>query len=345
MKKETRQWLLGLVDEALAYGAKLGKICEMIGKSSRTIKRWRKCPRDDGRKENRFSTSNALTDEERDCVVETSCSDRFKDMKPEDIVATLAGEGEYIASENTFRRILKKMGLLKHRSDTKAPQREKPKELVATGPNQVWSWDITYCLTGIPGIYFFQYFIIDIWDRSIVGWAVHAVQSGQLASELIRETCERHGVIRGRLTIHQDNGSPMISEAFLAALEQCGIAPSYSRAGVCDDNPYSESLFKTEKYRPGYPLRFASLEELREWTEKFVHWYNNVHLHSGIGFVTPMQRRNGEDVSILETRRRTYEAARLAHPERWSRNTRKWDRPESVVLNPKRSKKEAKKAS
>lgn len=339
MKIENRQWLLEQVDEAKNSGACVREICKTIGKSSRTLKRWRKNLQDDGRKSNRFQRNNALTREEEKEAIDILCSPRFRDMTPNVIVAILAEEGKYIASERTMYRILAKKNLNRFRTDTRAPRRERPEELIAHGPDQVWSWDITYIPSYVRGQFYYQYMIIDIWDRSIVGCNVYKEQSGENAAELLRETCIKKGIDPGSVALHQDNGGPMISADFLGCAKRFDIHLSYSRPSKCNDNPYSESLFRTEKYRPGYPLRFASLEELIEWSNHFVEWYNNEHRHSGIGYVTPMQRRNGEDIAILEKRRETYEKARSEHPERWSRKTRKWERDETVTLNPKNRRK------
>ena len=245
----------------------------------------------------------------------------------------------FIASESTFYRFLRKAGLLTHRSKAKAPNRSRPEEISAEAPNQLWSWDISYLLTLSRGVFLYLYLIMDIWDRSIVGWAVHEVESGKLAADLLSETCMRKGVVRGKLTLHQDNGAPMISGEFLAELTHWAQA-SYSRPGVSDDNPYSESLFRTVKYRPAYPDKFATIEEAIEWIRVFVEWYNTEHRHSAIGYVTPNERRSGADKAKLETRRKTYKAARKNHPERWSGNIRKWGRPEKVTLNPRNNKKD-----
>lgn len=327
--------ILGLVDDALQAGARFKAACDIVGFTARTLQRWRKEPGDDGRKNNRVHRNNALNAAERRRVIEVACSPEFRDLSPRQIVPILAENGLYYASESTFYRILHAAGLMRHRSNSRPPQRKKPEELVVTGPDRVWCRDISYLKTFMKSIYYYLYIIMDIWDRSIVGWAVHECESGELAGALMRETCMRHEIRPGSLVVHQDNGSPMISSEFLAALSHFLIAPSYSRPGICDDNPYSESLFKTVKYRPGFPGCFESIQEAREWMEKFVDWYNNGHRHSAIGYVTPTQRRSGADVKILETRRQTYEASRRAHPERWSGETRTWEHVEAVTLNPK----------
>lgn len=339
MNKSMKETLLQNAVEAQKNGARRSAVSEILGVSVRTMERWEKNPFDDGRTNNRFATSNALTSEEEQQVIEAACSPECRDMSPNQIVPILAERALYLASECTFFRILKKFGLLKHRSKSKAPQRTRPEEITARAPNQVWAWDISILLSSVRGAYFYLYLIVDIWDRCIVGWAVQEKESGAFAADLLNTACIRHGVTKDSLTVHQDNGGPMISFEFLAALSRWGKA-SYSRPGVSDDNPFSESQFRTLKYRPDFPARFETMEEANDWMEQYVLWCNSVHRHSGIGFVTPLERRKGEDKSILEVRRKTYAEARAAHPERWSGNIRKWERPCEVTLNPRRNKKE-----
>lgn len=328
-----RREIIELVDAAVEAGTTMKSACEFIGVGVRNVQRWRKSPEtEDGRRDNRFRTSNALSDQERERVVSVCCMPVFRDLSPRQIVPILAENGAYIASESTIYRILGALGLLVHRSRSKAPERKRPEAITATGPNQVWTWDISYLLTLSRGEYLYLYLILDIWDRSIVGWAVHPLESGAHGADLLRESCIRHEVKAGDLVVHQDNGGPMISGEFLAMLSRWGKS-SYSRPGVCDDNAFSESLFRTLKYRPGYPEKFESIDTALEWMEWFVDWYNNHHRHSGIGLVTPMQRRLEQDIAILETRSVTYENARREHPERWSGNVRKWKRPNTVTLN------------
>lgn len=332
-----RREILRLVAEAVRMGAGRGAACGFLGVSLRTLQRWERDEREDGRRTNRLSKQNALSSAERRQAIELACSPAYRELNPHQIVAIHAENGEYICSESTFYRLLRAENLLVHRSRARAPQRERPDEITASGPNQVWSWDISYLLTLARGSFLYLYLILDIWDRSIVGWSIHTVESGEEAGRLLRRTCAQEQVTPGALVVHQDNGGPMISGEFLGALAQWG-RPSFSRPGVSDDNPFSESLFRTVKYRPGYPQRFESIEEAREWMQAFVQWYNTQHRHSGIGYVTPLQRRNGEDFALLETRRKAYAAARRAHPERWSGATRQWERPASVTLNPRYNK-------
>ncbi|MCB1140464.1 MAG: IS3 family transposase, partial [Leptospiraceae bacterium] len=328
-----RQVTLQHLDEAVAAGARLERACDLLGIDPRTVQRWRAQDVGDDRRAGPLqSPSNRLSDGERARVLEIANAPEHRDLSPKQIVPALADKGEYVASESTFYRVLREEQQLEPR-ETSRPPAAKPKEHVATGPNQVWSWDITPLRSLVRGVFFRLYLIIDIWDRSVVGWEIHADELGSHAADLLNETCMRADVRAGELVVHQDNGAPMISWEFLSALGSWG-RPSYSRPGVCDDNPYSESMFRTLKYRPGYPRAFKTIDDARAWVAEFVDWYNNHHRHSAIGYVTPMQRRHGRDHDVLDVRRATYAAAHAEHPERWSRKPRKWDRPELVSLNP-----------
>ena len=205
-------------------------------------------------------------------------------------------------------------------------------KLVATGPNQVWSWDITYLKTAVCGIFVFPYLIVDVWSRKIVGWSVEAEESEEHAVALLRSLQHRYNLPGARL--HSDNGNPMKGFSMLMTLYLLSVIPSFSRPRVHDDNPYSESLFKTLKYTAGYPKYFRDLDHARQWMGAFVDWYNTRHLHSAIGYVTPQQRHDGTAQALLDTRNRTLAAAHHRHPERWSRAPALWSSPEVVYLNP-----------
>jgi transposase InsO family protein len=206
---------------------------------------------------------------------------------------------------------------------------------VATGPNQLWSWDITYLKSNVRGMFFYLYLVVDVWSRKVVGWTVERCERAEHASNLIRHICEQTGVDAHGLVLHSDNGGPMKGATMLATLQWLGIMPSFSRPHVKDDNAYSEALFRTLKYRPSYPRRpFRSLEEARQWVTDFVDWYNNHHRHSGINFVTAADRHAGRNTAILERRRQVYELARQKHPERWTGNTRDCTPVATVYLNP-----------
>ena len=248
----------------------------------------------------------------------------------------LAEQGIYIGSEATIYRILKEEGQLTHRSSCEPPKKVgRPAHLVATGPCQVWSWDITYLPTEVKGLFYYLYLVVDIWSRKIVGWSIQNEENGKWASLLMREACERECVDPGSLDLHMDRGSPMKSATFLATLQSLGVVPSFSRPKVSNDNAYSESLFKHLKYCPIYPKHgFRSLEEAKGWVSTFVSWYNMEHRHSQIQFVTPHQRHAGLDKKILETRKKTYLKAKEKNPGRWSGGARNWNWKRVVHLNP-----------
>lgn len=271
-----------------------------------------------------------LSEEEQRQIVDTCCSPSYRNLTPYEIVPKLAAEGRYIGSEASFYRVLRVHDLLKDRRERSAARRPEPLEVKARAANQLWSWDITYLKTKIRGRYFYLYLFMDVFCRSIMGWDVFEREDGQLAAGLFKSAVERYGA-RG-VRLHSDNGGPMRSATMLATLQRLGVVPSFSRPSVSNDNPFSESLFKTLKYRSGYPRSFESIEAARDWVAEFVEWYNEEHLHSQIGYVTPMQRYRGEDLAILAERQATYQRARAAHPERWSRSSRAWTRPSDVFL-------------
>ena len=326
-----RKRLISEIDEAVAGGARQAAACKAINLLPRTLSRWRLNQRGDKRKITIKNPPNKLTDAEQNEIIQICCSPEYRDMSPNEIVPKMAENGLYIASEASFYRILKKNQLVSQKSQ-KSGGSKKPKTLVASGPNQVWSWDITYLCSTVKGLYHYLYLVTDIWSRKIMGWEIHDSQSAELAAELMKRLCNEHSV--NQLNLHSDNGSPMKGATMLATLQRLGVTPSFSRPGVSNDNAYSESLFKTLKYRPGYPQQFSSIEEAREWTLKFVLWYNTMHMHSGIKYVTPDQRHFGLDKKILETRNKTYLAARQRQPLRWTRSTRNWQWEEKIYLNP-----------
>ena len=330
---QERQRILGLFDEAIQSGARKSTACGILDINNRTIKRWSDNPDGDNRSSVKKEPANKMSEKEEDQIVSICCSERFKNTAPNEIVPILAEEGTYIASESTMYRVLRKKGLLKHRTESKpGTKSKKPEELKATGPNQVLSWDITYLKTMIKGQFYYLYLFEDIWSRLIAAWEVHSYESGDVASEIIKNL-EKKRCLEG-VHLHSDNGSPMKSATMLATLQNLGVAPSFSRPHVSNDNPYSESLFRTLKYDVGYPKSFETIEEAREWVSKFVNWYNNEHRHSRIKYVTPMQRHTGEDKEVLEKRKKTYGEARKKNPQRWSKGIRNWDHIDTVYLNP-----------
>jgi transposase InsO family protein len=324
----------------------LHKACAQIGLSTRTVQRWHGLPADQGDRRActlgaRTAPPNKLSPCQRDAAMRVLNCERFKDLSPSQIVPLLADEGQYVASESTLYRLLRAAGQMTHRAATRTPRKLlKPRALVATRPDRIYCWDITYLPTDVRGMYFYLYLYVDIFSRKIVGWQVHDTESADQAAQLLRDVCLRQGVRAGQLVVHSDNGSPMKGQTMLAAMQSLGVAHSRSRPSVSNDNAFSESLFRTLKYRPHLPLKaFASLLQARCWVAEFVAWYNDVHRHSGIGFVTPSQRHGGTDRALLEKRALVYEAARARHPNRWSGPTRDWRYVEHACLNPEKPKK------
>jgi transposase InsO family protein len=270
-------------------------------------------------------------------VLETVNSPEYRDLSPKQIVPRLADAGTYLASESTVYRLLRECGLHAHRERSRPPTHSRPREHEADGANQVWSWDITYLPSAVRGQFFYLYMVEDVWSRKVVGWEVHREESMDLAARLFSRICAELGIDPRGLVLHADNGGPMKGSTMLATLQRLSVVASFSRPHVSDDNPYSEALFRTLKYRPEYPRGpFATLEAARAWVEGFVAWYNTEHLHSAIRFVTPDDRHYGREDAILSHRKLVYERARRKNPHRWSGATRDWNPIETVVLNPTR---------
>lgn len=328
--------ILELIDEATDAGARLCKACEVVGLSIRTVERWRlDVDGDDKRAGPLTAPAHKLTEAERQAVLEVANSPEFRDKSPRQIVPTLADRGEYIASESTFYRVLHEEGLLQHRGRARARTSTKPKEHIARAPNQVWCWDITYLRSSTRGVFFYLYLIVDIYSRKIVGWWVAAEESMDIAADFIERATREHDVPVDTLVLHADNGGPMKGSTMLATLHRLGVLASFSRPRVSDDNPYAEALFRTLKYRPGYPRKpFDSIDAARAWVVGFVAWYNTEHLHSAIRYVTPDARHARQDVTLLAARHRVYTAARARTPARWARHTRNWTPIGAVALNP-----------
>jgi putative transposase len=303
-----------LIDEARANGARLKPACDVLEISNRTYQRWTKngtVKKDQRPIVNRAIPKNKLSKEERSKILKTVNSPEFADLSPSQIVPKLADGGEYIASESTVYRILKEEKMNTHRSRSKQPVKRKVPTHIATAPNQVWTWDITWLNAYIKGQYFKLYLIVDMFSRLIVAYEVWEKEKAQYAQRLIQKATLSQGIAGKPLVLQSDNGSPMKAATFLATLEKLGVQSSFSRPRVSNDNPYSESLFKTMKYRPMYPNKgFPTLKEARIWVSKFVSWYNHTHLHSGINFITPYQRHYGLDKEIMKNRIEIYKKAR-----------------------------------
>jgi transposase InsO family protein len=303
------------------------------------LRRWQVAPGnlEDKRGQARHHRPQALSAAEKEAILNVCNTPAYQSLPPSQIVPKLADQGIYMASESSFYRILKANNQLNHRGKAKAPYpHPKPLALVAYAPNEVWSWDITYLATTIRGQFLRLYLMVDVFTRMIVGWEIHPDELGEHAANLMIKTCMRNRVRPDNLVLHSDNGSPMKGATMLATLQRLGVVPSFSRPSVSDDNPYSESLFRTMKYTPSYPKKpFASIDQARQWVLTFVTWYNHQHCHSGIKFVTPAQRHKGEDEQILLKRHHVYEQAKRDMPKRWNnRATRNWQPINEVWLNP-----------
>lgn len=336
-----RVMIISLVAEAVQAGARQRLACEVLNITERTLERWKSpnTPHDDQRPViRRPAPPNKLTVQERNSVLEIVNRKEFQSLPPSQIVPALADRGQYICSESTMYRVMRENGEQHHRGRSTEPVSKHKSTHCATGPLQVFTWDITYLAGPAKGLFYYLYLILDIFSRLIVGWEVHEKESAENASLLIRKTVLKHGIQPHAhpLVLHSDNGSPMKGAVMLETMYKLGITPSRSRPRVSDDNPYSESVFRTLKYRPEFPASgFATIDDARMWTRGFVDWYNNEHHHSAISFVSPQQVHTGEAVDIVKRRKTLYELARAENPHRWIQGkTRNWSLPTEVWLNP-----------
>lgn len=331
-----------MIREAEAAGSRLSPACDELGITLRTFQRWVRDGDDAVAADSRPTSvrpepANKLSEDERTEILAVANSEEFASLPPSQIVPTLADRGMYVASESSFYRVLKAASQLQHRGKAKRPSGRVATSHCATAPNQVWSWDITWLPAAIKGKYHYWYMVLDIYSRKIVGHEVHEAESAESAALLMRRASLAEGLAGRPLVLHSDNGSAMKGSTMLATLEQLGVAPSFSRPRVSNDNAFAESLFRTCKYRPDYPSKpFSTLEDARAWTQKFVRWYNQDHKHSGLKFVTPAQRHGGQAEAILEHREQVYREAKSRNPQRWSRDIRNWNLDDQVWLNPER---------
>lgn len=336
-----RQFIVSAIDEATSNGARKRPACSEAGINLQTYNSWAKC---DGMSVDKRQTcirpqpANKLTEEERLRIIDVCNSEEYTSFPPSQIVPKLADAGEYIASESSFYRVLRKHKQLAHRGrQRKAKRRAAPRTFIARAPNEVWTWDITYLPSRVKGKYYYLYLITDIFSRYGVAWEVCEAESGEEAAKLISRAVLSQNCLSNPPVLHSDNGAPMKSLTFKAKLEELSITASYSRPRVSNDNPYSEAMFKTLKYCPQWPADcFDSLEEAQGWVEKFMQWYNERHCHSQTKFVTPAQRHQGVDKIVLAKRKAVYEKAYARNPKRWSRNIRNWSWISDVTLNPEK---------
>jgi putative transposase len=283
----------------------------------------------------RPSPPRTLSPDERQAVLATLHSDRFVDTAPATVYATLLDEGRYHCSIRTLYRILDEQAEVKERrNQLRHPVYQKP-ELLATAPNQVWSWDITKLLGPVKWSYCYLYVILDIFSRYVVGWMIAPAESAGLAQRLINDTCEKQQIRTGQLTLHADRGSAMTSKPVAWLLADLGITKTHSRPYTSDDNPFSEAQFKTLKYRPDFPERFGSLEDARAFCQTFFAWYNGEHRHAGIGLMTPAAVHEGRAATMRDARQQVLTTAYTAHPERFVRKPPQPPiLPHAVWINP-----------
>jgi len=283
----------------------------------------------------RPSPPRTLSPAERQSVLDILHAPEFADRSPAEVYYTLLDQGTYLCSPRSMYRILQQSHEVRERRDQlRHPAYKKP-ELLATGPNQVWSWDITKLRGPATWTYFYLYVILDIFSRYVTGWLLAHAENASLASRLIQETCERQGIQPGQLTLHDDRGAAMTALTFSQKLQSLGVSQSFSRPHVSDDNPFSESAFKTLKYHPGYPDRFGGFDDALAFCREFFPWYNTRHRHGGIGYLTPEIVHYGLAHAAIKERQHALFAAYQAHPERFVRKAPSPSPlPEAVWINP-----------
>lgn len=281
----------------------------------------------------------ALSQPEKDAVRQELNSERFQNFAPREVYATLMDEGRYLCSWRSMYRILDENQEVRERRDQlRHPNYTKP-ELLATAPNQLWSWDITKLLGPSKWTYFYLYVILDVFSRYVVGWMIAERESAALAEELIAQTCVRQGIQRGQLTVHADRGSAMTSQPVALLLADLGVTKTHSRPHVSNDNPYSEAQFKTMKYRPDYPTRFGCLQDARAWAAEFFDWYNREHHHTGLALLTPADVHFRRAEHIQQKRQAVLQAAYEKTPERFVKGApHPIQLPKAVWINPPTSK-------
>lgn len=329
---DKKKLLVQYIQEAAEAGARLKKACEVVGISLHSFLRWKRGNLTDRRKGAPKRIPRKLTEGEREIFYAVANEARFRDNTPQQIVETLLEERTYLGSSSTLYRLLREKKANAPRRESRNPRRSgRPQELVATGPNQIWCWDITWLRSTVRGRFFFAYVIIDIFSRKIVGWTIHEYESPELARDLFNRTI--FGFEKKPYFVHADNGGPMKGVTLQAFLTSLSVGLSYSRPRVSNDNPFIESWFRTLKYHVTFPKAFENLSGAREWFASFVHSYNTKHRHSAIGYVTPEQKHIGEDVLLLALRQETINEAASLFPERFVRGPRKINPVTHVFLN------------
>jgi putative transposase len=300
----------------LAATVGLKRACEVLGVSRSRIYR---AHQPQPAAQLRQAPAHALSSEERGEVRETLNSERFMDKAPRQVYAALLDEGRYLCHWRTMYRILAAHDEVRERRRLRRHPVDKKPELLATAPNQVWSWDITYLRGPHKWEHYPLYTVLDIYSRYVVGWMMAEVESSDLAKQLIAATAQKHHIQPEQLTLHADNGAPMRGKPLSQLLVDLGITKSHNRPHTSDDNPFSEAHFKTMKYRPDYPDRFTSLAEAQVWARCFFTWYNEQHYHSGLNLFTPASVHFGEATAVQQQRQAVMLTAYAAHPARFVR--------------------------
>ena len=323
--------------EALAQKVPVTRACDALGYPRSSLYRSRR-PKPPVKERDRPTPARALSKPERTKVRDLLNSERFQDNSPHQVYATLLDEGTYHCSISTMYRILREHNEVRERRNQRRhPAYTKP-ELLATKPNELWSWDITKLKGPVTWQLFYLYVVLDVFSRYVVGWMIAEGESGDLAKELLAESYRKQGVDCKQLTLHADRGSPMISKSVGQLLIDLGVSKSHSRPYTPNDNPYSEAQFKTMKYRPDYPARFGSIVGARQWARAFFHWYNNEHHHSRLGLMTPAAIHYGQAATLTSQRQAALRMAYEAHPERFVKGLPKAPEvPTEVWINPPQS--------
>jgi putative transposase len=307
--------------------------CRALGVPPATIYRWRRPPQSRAPRP-RSAPARTLSEAERIGVLTELHAERFQDASPAEVYATLLDEGRYLCSERTMYRLLSVRGEARERRNQLTHPAYARPELLAQGPNEIWSWDITKLLGPAKWTYFYLYVILDVFSRYPVGWTVQHRESAQVAKALIAQAAEQQEIVPGTLTVHADRGSSMTSKPVAFLLADLGITKTHSRPYTSSDNPYSEAQFKTLKYRPNFPARFSSIEEARSFCREFFAWYSHQHRHAGIGLLTPACLHFGQAEAVHAVRERVLAAAYAANPERFVKGrSRPPEIPTAVWIN------------
>ena len=318
----------------------LAVACEALGLNRSTVYAWyrKPSPRPQdpaARSRKDCPQPRAISAEERQTMLDTAYSDAYRDQPVYEIYHSLLQEGQYLGSVSSWHRLLREDASSGDRRPQRQPQSHAIPRLTATAPNQVWSWDISKIPTCQRGQYLNLYVVLDLFSRFIVAWMVSRKENAALAQQLMQEAVDRYGVDSGSLTLHQDRGAPMIAHSYLDLMAEIGITCSHSRPRVSNDNPFSESQFKTSKYQPDYPGRFDSVAHAQQWFRDYVHWYNSEHHHSGLAGFTPAQVFTGDYKAIAEQKQQVLNAHYAKHPERFVKGCPSVALPpSSVSINP-----------